>query len=62
MEKEFARLLAQMNDEDKRAMRAMEKRRLLCTCNWFTKLQHLLHKLAPNPLLIRMWLAMCGKK
>ena len=45
-----------------RAMRAMEKRRLLCTCNWFTKLQHLLHTLAPNPLLIRMWLAMCGKK
>ena len=44
-----------------RAMHAMEKRRLLCACNWFTKFQHLLNKLAPNPLLIRMWLAMCKK-
>lgn len=44
-----------------RAMRAMEKRKILCTCNWYTKLQHLLSKLAPNPLLIRMWLSMCKK-
>lgn len=44
-----------------RAMRAMEKRKVLCTCNWYTKLQHLLSKLAPNPLLIRMWLSMCKK-
>ncbi len=43
------------------AMRTMEKRRILCTCNWFTKLQHLLSKIAPNPLLIRMWLGMCKK-
>ena len=43
------------------AMRAMEKRKLLCTCNWYTKMQHLLSKIAPNPLLIRMWMAMCKK-
>ncbi|MBQ8174203.1 MAG: SDR family NAD(P)-dependent oxidoreductase [Clostridia bacterium] len=43
------------------AMRAMEKRKLLCTCNWYTKMQHLLSKIAPNPWLIRMWISMCKK-
>ena len=41
-----------------RAMRAMKKGKLLCTCNWFTKLQHLFSKILPNRLLIRLWLRM----
>lgn len=43
------------------AMRAMRKRRLLCTCNWYTKLQHLLSKLLPNAIPIAVWRAMCRK-
>lgn len=43
------------------AMRAMRRRRMLCTCNWYTKLQHLLSKLAPNRLLIAAWRGMLKK-
>lgn len=41
------------------AMRAMRKRRLLCTCNWYTKLQHLCSKLLPNAVLVAAWRRMC---
>ena len=40
------------------AMRAMKKRKILCTCNWYTKMQHLFHKILPNRLMIAMWLGM----
>lgn len=40
------------------AMRAMRKRKILCTCNWYTKMQHLFSKILPNRLLIAMWLKM----
>ena len=43
------------------AMRAMEKGKILCTCNWFTKMQHLFSKILPNRLLIAMWLGMNKK-
>ena len=43
------------------AMRAMKKRKILCTCNWYTKMQHLFSKLLPNRLLIAMWLGMLGR-
>lgn len=43
------------------AMRAMEKGKLLCTCNWYTKMQHLFSKILPNRLLIAMWLGMNKK-
>ena len=43
------------------AMRAMKKRKILCTCNWFTKMQHLFSKILPNRLLIAMWLGMNKK-
>lgn len=43
------------------AMRSMRRGRLLCTCNWFTKLQHLFSKILPNPILIRSWLGMLKK-
>ena len=43
------------------AMRAMKKRKILCACNWFTKMQHLFSKILPNRLLIAMWLGMNKK-
>ena len=44
------------------AMRAMRKRKILCTCNWFTKMQHLASKILPNRLAISLWLGMLEKK
>lgn len=44
-----------------KAMRAMRKGRLLCTCNWYTKLQHLFSKILPNRWMIRAWQSMCRK-
>lgn len=42
-----------------KAMRAMHRGKILCTCNWYTKLQHLLSKIAPNRALIHAWQKMC---
>ncbi len=44
-----------------RAMRALRRGKMLCTCNWYTKMQHLFSKILPNRLLISMWLSMCKK-
>ena len=44
------------------AMRAMRRGKILCTCNWYTKMQHLFSKILPNRLLIAMWLGMLDKK
>lgn len=43
------------------AMRAMKKGKLLCACNWYTKMQHLASKLLPNRLLIAAWCGMLKK-
>ncbi len=43
------------------AMKSMRRGKILCTCNWYTKMQHLLSKLAPNRLMIAAWQNMCKK-
>ncbi len=43
------------------AMRAMKRGKILCTCNWYTKMQHLLSKIIPNGWMIAMWKNMCKK-
>jgi short-subunit dehydrogenase len=40
------------------AMRAMKRRKMLCTCNWYTKMQHVLFKLVPDFILTKIWLGM----
>lgn len=46
----------------KKCVRASVKGRAMCVTNWYTKLQHLLFKLLPDPILTRMWLGMLNKK
>ena len=41
-----------------KCLRAMDKGRTMFVTGWYTKLQHLLFKLLPDPLLTRMWLGM----
>ena len=43
------------------AMKAMKRRRILCTCNWFTKMQHLFSKILPNCIPIAIWRGMLKK-
>ena len=43
------------------AMRAMKKGKILCTCNWFTKMQHLFSKILPNCIPIAIWRGMLKK-
>ena len=33
----------------------------MCVTNWYTKLQHLLFKLLPDPILTGLWLGMLKK-
>ena len=37
---------------------AMDKGKTMYVTNWYTKLQHLLFKIVPDPLLTKMWLGM----
>jgi len=39
-------------------LRAVKRGRAMYVTNWFTKLQHLLFKLLPDPILTRAWLKM----
>ncbi|MBQ7386827.1 MAG: SDR family NAD(P)-dependent oxidoreductase [Clostridia bacterium] len=39
-------------------LRAMDKGRTMYVTNWYTKLQHLLFKIVPDPILTRLWLGM----
>ncbi len=39
-------------------LRAMDKGRTMYVTNWYTKLQHLLFKTVPDPILTRVWLGM----
>lgn len=42
----------------KGAIRAADKGKTMYVTNWYTKLQHLLFKLTPDPVLTKMWLGM----
>ncbi len=44
------------------AIRAAKRRRALYTTNWYTKLEHLLSKLLPAPMLIAGWKSMQNRK
>ena len=35
--------------------------KVMSVTNWYTKLQHLLFKLLPDPILTRLWLGMLKK-
>ena len=43
------------------AMRAMKKCKILCACNWYTKMQHLFSKILPNCIPIAIWRGMLKK-
>ena len=42
-------------------VKAAEKGRTMYVTNWYTKLQHLLFKLLPDPILTHLWLGMLEK-
>lgn len=46
----------------KRCIKASDKGRAMYVTNWYTKLQHLMFKLVPDPILTHMWLGMLEKK
>ncbi len=39
-------------------LRAMDKGRTMYVTNWYTKMQHMLFKIMPDPILTKMWLGM----
>lgn len=39
-------------------LRAMDKGKAMYVTNWYTKLQHVLFKLLPDPILTKLWLGM----
>ncbi len=41
---------------------AMERGKVMYVTNWYTKLQHVLFKLLPDPILTKLWLGMLEKK
>lgn len=43
-------------------VRASDKGRAMYVTNWYTKLQHLLFKLVPDPILTHIWLSMLDRK
>ncbi len=45
----------------RRCIKASKRGKAMCVTNWYTKLQHLLFKLLPDPILTRMWLGMLKK-
>ena len=42
-------------------VKAAEKGRVMYVTNWYTKLQHLLFKILPDPILTHLWLGMLEK-
>lgn len=46
----------------KGCVRASDKGRAMYVTNWYTKLQHLLFKLVPDPILTHIWLSMLDRK
>jgi len=43
-------------------LRAVRRGKTLYTTNWYTKLQHLLFKIVPDPILTALWKGMLNKK
>ena len=41
-----------------KCIKAMVRGKAMCVTNWYTKLQHMLYKLAPNSVLSKIWLGM----
>ena len=41
-----------------KCLRAMDKGRAMCVTGWYTKMQHVLFKLVPDPILSKLWLGM----
>ena len=41
-----------------KCIRAMVRGKTMCVTNWYTKLQHILFKVIPDPILSRIWLGM----
>ena len=39
-------------------LRAMDKGRAMYVTNWYTKMQHMLFKIVPDPILTKIWLGM----
>ena len=53
-----------LNDSQKvtrGCLKAVKKGKAMYVTNWFTKLQHVLFKLVPDPILTRLWLGMQEK-
>ena len=46
----------------KGCIKASDKGKTMYVTNWYTKLQHLLFKILPDPILTKMWLGMLEKK
>jgi short-subunit dehydrogenase len=42
-------------------LRAMDRGRAMYVTGWYTKLQHVLFKLLPDPILTKLWLGMLKK-
>lgn len=49
------------SDVVKRCIKASDKGRVMYVTNWYTKLQHLLFKIIPDPILTHLWLGMLEK-
>lgn len=49
------------SDVVKRCIKASDKGRVMYVTNWYTKLQHLLFKIVPDPILTHLWLGMLEK-
>ena len=41
-----------------KCIKAMVKGRAMCVTNWYTKMQHMLFKLTPDPMLSKIWTKM----
>ena len=48
-------------DVVKRCIKASDRGRTMYVTNWYTKLQHLLFKTIPDPILTKLWLGMLEK-
>ena len=46
----------------KGCIKASDKGKTMYVTNWYTKLQHVLFKILPDPILTKMWLGMLEKK
>ena len=49
------------SDVVKRCIKASDEGRVMYVTNWYTKLQHLLFKIVPDPILTHLWLGMLEK-